>query len=284
MNLRRHPRPALACMALLAMACNKEPEAAPQDSVVAQDINPYPSPTTLCFLDHLNGTVTYYYGYSNGGAAQTIPVGSKNMFTTGNADRGQPTSFPTGTVGPYPQYAVGVVAATGSSLTWQLSGVQATMNSRSSKCADAQAPTWPAGSSIQVASDTGTAVGLSWTAAQDNAAVTGYRIYQNGALVASPGNVLAATISGLSATASYTFQVQAGDAAGNWSTNGPAVMRDKTPPAVAISAPANGAKIAALAAAVSGTATDNSGTVKAVTVAVNGGAPQPATLSGGRTG
>jgi chitodextrinase len=56
---------------------------------------------------------------------------------------------------------------------------------------------------------------LSWTASTDNFAVTAYDIYRNGALLASVGAVTSYSDSSVVQGASYSYQVQARDAAGN---------------------------------------------------------------------
>lgn len=77
---------------------------------------------------------------------------------------------------------------------------------------DTQPPTAPALSGI---GQTDTTVGLSWTGATDDTAVTGYRIYKDGALEATLGNVGTYQVTGLSAGTGYSFTVTALDAAGN---------------------------------------------------------------------
>lgn len=99
-----------------------------------------------------------------------------------------------------------------------------TISSNSQPTADNQAPTWPSSSSLIVANITQTGLTLTWTAAMDNMAVTGYKIYQDSTLLGSVNNsTLTYSIAGLTTGTQYTFQVQAGDAAGNWSTDGPNV-------------------------------------------------------------
>src|SRR5207249_9120293 len=61
---------------------------------------------------------------------------------------------------------------------------------------------------------TPTSLTLSWSAATDNVGVTGYRVYRNGTLVASPTGT-SVSITGLSASTTYSFTVAAVDAAGN---------------------------------------------------------------------
>ncbi|MHB8158850.1 MAG: FG-GAP-like repeat-containing protein, partial [Desulfocucumaceae bacterium] len=83
---------------------------------------------------------------------------------------------------------------------------------------DLSPPTWSSGSLIL------TGLTLSWTGASDDVAVTGYRIYRDGNLLSTLGNVTTADISGLTDGTEYTFKVEAGDAAGNWSTDGPSTL------------------------------------------------------------
>lgn len=58
---------------------------------------------------------------------------------------------------------------------------------------------------------------LNWTAATDNVGVTAYRVYKDGILEATLGNVLTYTVTGLTSYVEYDYTVTAGDAAGNWS-------------------------------------------------------------------
>ena len=89
---------------------------------------------------------------------------------------------------------------------------------------DTAAPTWPAGSTITASGVSKTGLTLTWTAAQDNTAVTNYKIYTGSNLLQTiAGNITSYAVTGLAAGMTYTFKVEAGDAAGNWSTNGPTV-------------------------------------------------------------
>jgi len=76
---------------------------------------------------------------------------------------------------------------------------------------DIQPPTAPALSSTGA---TTTTIGLSWTAATDNVGVTGYDIYVNGSLNGTTTG-LSYTVTGLTASTSYSIYVRAKDAAGN---------------------------------------------------------------------
>jgi len=87
---------------------------------------------------------------------------------------------------------------------------------------DASPPTTPSTLTASVVS--ASRVNLTWSAATDNVAVTGYRIYQNGTLLLSVGSVTSYQVSGLSASTTYTYHVDAVDAAGNASVPSPAAV------------------------------------------------------------
>ncbi|WP_055393100.1 fibronectin type III domain-containing protein [Flagellimonas eckloniae] len=77
---------------------------------------------------------------------------------------------------------------------------------------DTQVPTVPTLSSN---GETETTANLSWSGATDNVGVTGYKIFKDGALEATLGNVSSHTVTGLTASTTYSFTVTALDAAGN---------------------------------------------------------------------
>lgn len=90
--------------------------------------------------------------------------------------------------------------------------------------ADSTRPSWSSGS-LTASGIADTSLTLTWTAgAQDDVAVTGYKILKNGTEIGtvSGGGNLSYSVTGLTPGTSYSFQVQARDAAGNSSTNGPA--------------------------------------------------------------
>ncbi|MDF9409601.1 fibronectin type III domain-containing protein [Pelotomaculum isophthalicicum JI] len=68
-----------------------------------------------------------------------------------------------------------------------------------------------------------TGVILSWTAATDNVGVASYTVYRDGTLLGTV-NGTSYNVTDLTPNTSYTFKVEAGDMAGNFSTNGPSVM------------------------------------------------------------
>ena len=96
---------------------------------------------------------------------------------------------------------------------------------------DTQAPSTPGG--VDAVAGNGQ-VTLVWNPAADNIAVTGYRVYRDGALVASPSGTTH-TDTGLTNGKAYTYGITAVDAAGNVSATAtmaatPKAARDLTPP------------------------------------------------------
>jgi chitodextrinase len=79
--------------------------------------------------------------------------------------------------------------------------------------ADSVAPTAPTG--LSSANLTSSSVDLSWNAASDDRAVTGYKLVRDGTVL--PGTVtgLSTTDTGLGESSTYTYTVRAVDAAGN---------------------------------------------------------------------
>ena len=92
------------------------------------------------------------------------------------------------------------------------------------------APTWPEGSRLTATATTSSAITLTWTAAQDDTEVTEYAVYNGNTLVTTTAGItLTYEVTGLTANTEYTFKVEAGDAAGNWSEDGPSVTTTTEP-------------------------------------------------------
>lgn len=94
--------------------------------------------------------------------------------------------------------------------------IYATLNTSGGGGGDTTAPSQVSGLSATAASSS--QINLAWSAATDNVAVTGYKIYRAGALVHTNGNTLTYSDTGLTASTSYSYQVSAIDAAGNEGT------------------------------------------------------------------
>jgi hypothetical protein len=87
--------------------------------------------------------------------------------------------------------------------------------------ADREPPTWPPMSAL-VVSQVGEGARLVWTPAVDDVAVAGYRVLRDGTVQAQVGPVtLTHDVTGLAPGTTYTFEIQAFDAAGNLSVDGP---------------------------------------------------------------
>ncbi len=85
-------------------------------------------------------------------------------------------------------------------------------------------PSWPAESTLSASDITTNGVNLSWTPAQDDQGVTGYKIFGDGELVHTLDATAAAyQVTGLAPSTLYHFQVQAGDGDGQWTSDGPSV-------------------------------------------------------------
>ena len=79
---------------------------------------------------------------------------------------------------------------------------------------DTTPPSQPSG--LQATAQSSSAIALSWSAATDNIGVTGYRIYRNGAQIAT-ASTTSYSNTGLAASTNYCYTVAATDAAGNTS-------------------------------------------------------------------
>lgn len=90
---------------------------------------------------------------------------------------------------------------------------------------DEEAPTWSVDSKLEVSNITDTSIIISWPEAQDNVGVTEYRIFQDNELIMTVSALASFyKVTDLSANTKYTFKVEAGDAAGNWSSDGPSII------------------------------------------------------------
>ena len=128
------------------------------------------------------------------------------------------TSFNASGLNAATQYTFKVEAGDAAG-NWSTDGPSVTVTTAEAS-GDTAPPSWPLFSCIRVADITQTSLTLSWNAARDNVGVTGYRIYQNGVLLGVADSTTF-NVTGLSPNTRYSFKVEAGDAAGNWSTDGP---------------------------------------------------------------
>ncbi|MGW8363481.1 discoidin domain-containing protein [Streptomyces wedmorensis] len=95
---------------------------------------------------------------------------------------------------------------------------------RTADTGDTQAPTAPA--NLALTEPAGGQVKLTWTAATDNTAVTGYDVYANGTLRTTVAGGVTTYTDTQPASATVTYRVRARDAAGNQSVDSNAVTRN----------------------------------------------------------
>ena len=111
-------------------------------------------------------------------------------------------------------------------------------------------------------------ISVTWTASTDNVGVVGYEVYRNGSKIATTAST-SFTVTGLTASTSYSFYVIARDSANNGSpasntvtaTTTSGLDADTIAPIVAIESPADGISVRKRLR-INATATDNVGVVK----------------------
>src|SRR5213082_1640449 len=128
---------------------------------------------------------------------------------------------------------------------------------------DTTPPSVPTG--LRATAVSSSQINLSWAASSDNVGVSGYRVFRNGAQIATT-SATSFPNTGLSPSTTYSYTVAAFDAAGNLSAqSSPAsattpAASDTTPPTVSITSPANGAPVKGTVI-VTASASDNVGVV-----------------------
>ena len=138
-------------------------------------------------------------------------------------------------------FAVAAVDAAGN-----VSALSAPLPVTTAPAPDTVAPSTPAG--LAASAVTASSLTLSWSPATDNVAVTGYRVFRNGALAASTAGT-SAMINGLAPSTSYSFAVSAVDAAGNVSALS-APLPVTTSPSLDTAAPSTPTGLAASAVGI----------------------------------
>ena len=178
---------------------------------------------------------------SNRGVGTTVDAGTTTAVPTGElvfsalVTGGNPTSTTAGTgytarahTGSGSAFAEDILASTAApqhgtatlatSTDWY--AVTATFHATST--GDTQPPTTPTG--LHTTSVAATSVSLAWNAATDNTAVTGYTVYRNGTPIGTTAPAtLAFTDTTTTASTTYTYAVDAFDAAGNHSPPSPTI-------------------------------------------------------------
>ncbi|GLI04771.1 hypothetical protein YDYSG_08010 [Paenibacillus tyrfis] len=133
---------------------------------------------------------------------------------------------------------------------------------------------WPRGSALTATGVTDNGLKLTWSPA--GAGTAAYRVYRNGAeLQTVAGNVYSLDVTGLAKDMTYAFKVEASQAAGVWTKNGPAVTvktgagaTDTTPPVISGVFPADGQSVTVSNPHISAVITDNGTGVDPASVTV----------------
>lgn len=85
-------------------------------------------------------------------------------------------------------------------------------------------PVWPPGSKLIPSRVMATSLTLNWTKATDDNGVIRYRIFEEKIQITNvTANILSYNVTGLNPGTSYTFKIEAGDRANNWSNDGPSL-------------------------------------------------------------
>ena len=85
-----------------------------------------------------------------------------------------------------------------------VSGLSTAANVTTPAVPDTIAPSTPTGLTANAVS--ASQINLSWSASTDNVAVTGYRVFRNGTLLVTLGNVTTYQNTGLTASTTYTLR------------------------------------------------------------------------------
>ncbi|MCY1662856.1 endonuclease [Chryseobacterium sp. SL1] len=184
------------------------------------------APTTVTGLS-ISGTTSSSISLSWNASTDNVGVTSYNVYMNGNLQA--TVSSISATISglspstTYPFYIVAKDVAGNSSPN------SSTVSGTTNAPIDTQAPFTVTG--LAVTGTSPSSISLSWNASADNVGVTSYDVYMNGNLKTSV-SVTSATISGLNASTTYTFNVIAKDAAGNSSANSSTVSgtTDAVPP------------------------------------------------------
>lgn len=130
-------------------------------------------------------------------------------------EEGYVKGYPNGTFNPYSLLSRAQMAAI----------IEKLLGQDDENSDDETAPNWDNDDAVTATAIRATSVDLKWSAASDDVTVVGYKVtYKlDGENKVKYVSGRTATISGLEADEVYTFTVEAKDAAGNWSNDGPSV-------------------------------------------------------------
>ncbi|NIK78748.1 hypothetical protein FHS15_003894 [Paenibacillus castaneae] len=158
--------------------------------------------------------------FTTAGTAPTLAETISTQFTDGSQD----LALTFAEFNPAMYAKAGTIIAVATIDQYQVDVLQKVIvQSDPSTSDDLIAPTWPENAAVTASKITKNSLTLSWTAALDAVGVTAYKVTWDSGKVIVDGDVNFIDISGLNAGTKYTFKIEASDAAGNWSTDGPVV-------------------------------------------------------------
>ena len=182
-----------------------------------------------------NAASTSQIALSWSAATDNVGVASYRIYrnTALIATLGNVTAFQDSGLSPSTTYTYNVAAADAAG---NVSGLSTAASATTLAAPDTTPPSPP--TTIVATAVSNSEIGLTWSGAADNVAVTGYRVFRNGVLVASLGSSTTYQDIGLAASTTYTYRVRAVDMAGNVSAQSAAAsattqaVPDLSPPTV----------------------------------------------------
>ena len=154
-----------------------------------------------------SATVSFTAPNSNGGSEIVTYTATSNPAAVTGTGTASPISVTGLTNGKTYTFTVTATNSVGTGSASAASNIIA-------PAADAAAPTIPTG--LTASATSATQINLRWTAATDNAGVTGYKVYRGGVLVGRPATTSFAD-AGLTGLSTYSYTIASCDAAGNCS-------------------------------------------------------------------
>lgn len=171
---------------------------------------------------------SYIYAVAAGDAVDNWSTLSQVRTTTSNVSKNQPIfSSISSTSSSLSSLANSSSSSTANSSTsTSNSSLSTSSKSSSSSKQDHEAPAMPTG--LKASNIYATQVDLSWTL-NSEPDLAAYKIFRNGTALTTTGKTSSYSDKSASPNTSYTYQISAGDASGNWSTNS-ALLSVTTPP------------------------------------------------------
>ncbi len=185
-------------------ATNESAQSSGLTAATLADTSPPSVPGNLHQTGQTTNSISIAWNVSN----DNVGVTGYDVYRNGALVRSQPGTAYTDTgLAVYTGYVYAIAAHDAAN---NGSNLSASLNAGTAP--DTTAPSVP--DNLRKTSSTVSSISLAWNAATDDVGVTGYRVYRSGSLIASVGGT-SYTDNGLNVSSSYTYTVQAYDAASN---------------------------------------------------------------------